>query len=339
MPIWELLLVLVSSMFVAYWLTGLTRNYAMRQELLDIPNQRSSHSVPTPRGGGVSIIVAIVVAGLLAAWKYPDQAGPLFLLITTSFTYALLGWLDDHIDLSSLSRFLVQILISVFAISWLFMIDGASLSGHVPAQLLAITAVLWVVWMANLYNFMDGIDGIAAIEALVLSAAAAVWFGVQGGDGIMIVALAVMGASAGFLGWNWSPAKIFMGDVGSVALGAFFAVLALVGSSHYGIPITAFIVLYGVFLVDSTVTLIKRMLRREKWWQAHRSHYYQRAVQSGWSHSEVSLAVLVIDIVLATLATMLIAGVLSELVTLLLASAILASVIILIDLRCKKQQS
>jgi Fuc2NAc and GlcNAc transferase len=326
-------------MLLAYGLTGLTRKYALRKELLDIPNQRSSHSVPTPRGGGVSIVIIIVLTSMLAAWRYPDQAGPLLLLSTTSFFYAMLGWLDDHVDLSSLSRFLVQILIAVAAVSWLLMTEGRSSTVNIPVEMLAVAAVLWVVWMANLYNFMDGIDGIAAIQALVLSAVAAAWFGVQGATGIMILTLSVAGASVGFLGWNWSPARIFMGDVGSVALGAFFAALALVGSSLYDIPMTAFIVLYGVFLADATLTLIKRMLRREKWWQAHRSHYYQRAVQSGWSHAQVSLAVLQLNVVLAALATALIAGILSEAVTVLLACVILAGAIILINLRCKKSQS
>lgn len=338
MSAWLLLLSLVLSMLLAYWLTGLARKYALRRELLDIPNQRSSHSLPTPRGGGASIVIIILLSGLFAAWWQPNQAGLLLLLVTTSSTYAMLGWLDDHFDLSSLSRFLVQVFLAAGAISWLFMSEGVSFTTTVPVQLLVAAAVLWVVWMANLYNFMDGIDGIAAIEALVLSAAAAAWFGAQGANGIMIVALSVAGASAGFLGWNWSPARIFMGDVGSVALGAFFAVLALIGSTIYAIPMAAFVVLYGVFLADATVTLFKRILRREKWWQAHRSHYYQHAVQSGWSHAQVSLAVLFINLVLAVLASALLAGILTRIVTVLLACAILACTIILIELRCKKQQ-
>ena len=127
-----------------------------------------------------------------------------------------------------------------------------------------------------------------------------------------------------------------MGDVGSVALGAWFAVLALIGSHVYDLPMAAFIILYAVFLVDASLTLMRRMLRREKWWQAHRSHYYQRAVQLGWSHAYVSSMVLLINLLLAGLASALVAGVLSAIHGLLLAALILGIPIILIDLRSRQ---
>jgi Fuc2NAc and GlcNAc transferase len=320
-------------MLIAYWLTGRIYHYALHRELLDIPNARSSHSTPTPRGGGLSIVVVMLLSALAGTELYPDQSGLCYLLALTGFAYAVLGWLDDHFDLSSLVRFVVQILLACGAVGWLMTAGGMALPWHVPTYQLLPVAVLWVVWMANLYNFMDGIDGIAAIEALVLSATSAAWFGAAGADGLMLIALAMAGSSLGFLGWNWSPARIFMGDAGSVALGALFAMIALIGSSRYAIPVAAFIILYAVFLVDTTLTLLKRIVRGEKWWQAHRSHYYQRAVQSGWSHGQVSGAVLIINIVLAGLATALVAGALNEITALTAAGAILAGCLILVDLR------
>lgn len=332
-PVLWIPLVVLGGMLVAYWLTGRLYHYALHRELLDIPNARSSHSTPTPRGGGLSIVVVTLLSALIGAVLYPDQSGLVCLLAFTGLSYAALGWLDDHFDLPSLVRFVIQLLFAFIAIGWLATTEGMALPWNVPAYLLIPVAVLWVVWMANLYNFMDGIDGIAAIEALVLSATSAAWFGAIGADGMMLIVLAVAGSSLGFLCWNWSPARIFMGDAGSVALGALFAMIALIGSSHYAIPMTAFFILYAVFLVDATLTLVKRMLRGEKWWQAHRSHYYQRAVQSGWSHGQVSGAVLIINIVLAGLATALVAGALNEITALTATGAILAGCLILVDLR------
>lgn len=327
--------VIVFSMLVAWWLTGLARRYALRRDMLDIPNQRSSHSAPTPRGGGIAIILVAAGMHLFAAWLYPAQAELLAVLGLTLSCYALLGWLDDHADLSSLVRLIVQLLIALIIVAWLGYHDVFD-TVNVPLAALVAIAVIWVVWMANLYNFMDGIDGIAAIETLVLAATTGAWFAAAGGVGISLGAFAIAGAAIGFLGWNWSPAKIFMGDVGSVALGAWFAVLALIGSSIYGLSMTAFVILYAVFLVDASITLIRRMLRREKWWQAHRSHYYQRAVQLGWSHARVSSIVLLFNLLLAGLASALVAGFLPTGLGLLLTALILGIPIILLDLRSRQ---
>ncbi len=324
-----------ATVIAAWWLTGLTRRYALRREMLDIPNQRSSHSVPTPRGGGVAIVIVASAAHLVAAWLYPGQAGLVLLLGMTLAGYATLGWLDDHYDLSTIVRLLVQLLLALAVMSWLI-VNDFWIIGDLPAVILTGVAIVWMVWMANLYNFMDGIDGIAAVETLVLAVTAGAWFGAAGSEGIMLASLAVAGAAIGFLGWNWAPAKIFMGDVGSVSLGAFFALLALLGASVYAMPFSAFVILYGVFLVDASVTLLRRVVRGEKWWQAHRSHYYQRLVQSGWSHARVSTAVLIINVMLACLASALVAGMMSVAGALLLAALILGVPLILIDLHSRQ---
>jgi len=332
------LLVFVAAMSLAWWLTGRVLRYALQRELLDIPNQRSSHSTPTPRGGGLAIVIVLVITGLVASVLLPGQALILSMLTGAVLAFAMLGWLDDHRDLSARVRFLTQLLFALAVVLLLSTPDHGSRIPPVPSLLLTVAMVLWVVWMVNLYNFMDGIDGIAAVESLVLSAALAAWFAAAGDAGIMWMALALAGASIGFLGWNWSPARIFMGDVGSIALGAFFALVALIGWRLYDMPLVAFLVLYGVFLTDASITLLRRMLRRERWWQAHRSHYYQRAVQSGFSHARVSLAVLAIDIVLALLATALLTGMLSTTAAVAGALVILAVPMFLIDLRGRQAE-
>lgn len=333
MSLVTVLLSILTAAGLGWLLTGLVHRYAIRRSLLDIPNQRSSHSTPTPRGGGLSIVVVVVIATLGISFVLPGQAVIVLWPGATLLAYALLGWLDDHHDLSARVRFLVQLLLAVVVVTVLTMFAHDVFSPTPSHLLLSAGMVLWIVWMANLYNFMDGIDGLAAIESLVLSVTIAAWFSLLGGVGIAWLMLATAGASIGFLGWNWSPARIFMGDVGSVALGAFFALTALIGWYLYGMQAFAFVILYGVFLVDATVTLLRRIWRREKWWQAHRSHYYQRAVQSGFSHAQVSLAVLVLDVLLALLASGLLAGMLSLSAALAAAVVILFVPMFLIDLR------
>jgi len=264
-----ILAIFIFSVVLSWFLTSQVRKYALAKNLLDFPNVRSSHSVPTPRGGGIAIVIVLLLSGVLSLFlpDAPINSIPCLLLATLAF--AVLGW---------------QALSSVWL---LWSLPGWSLS-FVGIVILLLT-ILWIVWMANLYNFMDGIDGISAVESIILGVTTSYWFAMSGSISIAIICIAVAGAAVGFLRWNWAPAKIFMGDVGSLALGAFFAILAIIGSTSLDIPFSAFLILYAVYLADSGVTLLSRIFKREKWWQAHRSHFYQRAVQSGFSHSQVSL--------------------------------------------------
>ena len=170
---------------------------------------------------------------------------------------------------------------------------------------------------------MDGIDGISAVESLILGATTSYWFAISGAASMAIICIAVAGAAVGFMRWNWSPAKIFMGDVGSLALGAFFAIIAIIGTTRLDIPFLAFLILYAVYLADSGVTLLHRIIKREKWWQAHRSHFYQRAVQSGFSHAQVSLSVMALNIIFAVLASLLIMGIINATTAIVVTMAIL----------------
>lgn len=311
----------------------------MAQDLLDIPNNRSSHTVPTPRGGGLAIVIVLLLSGVVSLFLPQAPIDVLVCLLLATLAFSLLGWQDDKHDLPASVRFLIQLLIAVFASGWLLWaaVPGYSTSFALLALLLLST--LWIAWMANLYNFMDGIDGISAVESLILGATTSYWFAISGVASMAIICIAVAGASVGFMRWNWSPAKIFMGDVGSLALGAFFAIIAIIGTTRLDIPFLAFLILYAVYLADSGVTLLHRIIKKEKWWQAHRSHFYQRAVQSGFSHAQVSLSVMALNIIFAVLASLLIMGIINATAASVVTMAILMPLMFLINSRFNRIKS
>lgn len=296
--------VLLAAVLAAAALTGLIRRYALARALLDVPNHRSSHTVPTPRGGGLAI-AAVTLGGIGALGVAGTVPAPAALaLVGGGALVAGIGWLDDHSHVPARWRSLVHAAAAAWALYWAgglpsLSLGGARLELGVAGTLLAVVGI---VWLTNLYNFMDGIDGIAGGEALTAGGAGGAMLWAAGAPGLGAAAFLVAAASAGFLVWNWPPARIFMGDVGSGLLGFLFAVLAVFSERAGAVPLLAWAVLLGVFLFDATVTLVRRVLRGERFFDAHRLHAYQRAVQSGWSHARVSGAVLLINLLLAALA-------------------------------------
>jgi len=277
-----------------------------RRSLLDLPNDRSSHSVPTPRGGGLAVLFVFLTALILLA-AFGDvpkpQATWLFAL-----TLALggLSWVDDLRGLSPFLR-LGGHVVGIGLAMALGLIDGPVFGGLLPPLFDKIAAAFLWVWFINLFNFMDGIDGIAGVETASVAigvAALAVLLGV--GDGLHYIALGLAGAALGFLIWNWHPAKIFLGDVGSVPIGFLLGwmLLSIAAKGYWA----AALILPGYFLVDATLTLMKRALRGDKIWQAHREHFYQYAVLRGKSHAEVSSAIAVANVLLVALALTAIPG-------------------------------
>lgn len=321
------------SILLSWVLTSQVRQYVLSQDLLDIPNDRSSHTVPTPRGGGIAIVIVLLLSGAATLFLPQAPIQVLTCLLLATLAFSLLGWQDDKHDLPASARFMIQLLIAGFASGWLIWANAPGLPVSFALIAVLLISTLWIVWMANLYNFMDGIDGISAVESLILGATTSYWFASLGAISMAIVCIAVAGASVGFLRWNWSPAKIFMGDVGSLALGAFFAIIAIIGVTGLNIPILAFLILYAVYLTDSGVTLFYRMIKREKWWQAHRSHFYQRAVQSGFSHAQVSLSVMVLNIIFALLASLLIMGMVKASIAIVVTMTILILLMFLVNSR------
>ncbi|WP_310438743.1 glycosyltransferase family 4 protein [Sulfuricurvum sp.] len=270
-------------------LTWAIKYYAIRQAILDHPNERSSHTLPTPRGGGLAIVITFYIgAGLLYSKGLLDPK--LFYAFCSAFPLLVVSLLDDLYTLGSKIRLIAQLLSSILALYALGGISTISLSFiELSGWWLAFPIVLAMIWLINLYNFLDGIDGYAGSEAIFLGFAVAILFGYDIG---YLIVLSVLG----FLLFNWQKAKIFMGDIGSTFLGFIFAVLLLDSLNHH-IPLYSWLILLGLFWVDATLTLIRRAKKHEKLSQAHRKHAYQRITQAGWSHQKTVLIGMGINII------------------------------------------
>ncbi|MEO8576853.1 MAG: glycosyltransferase family 4 protein [Gemmatimonadales bacterium] len=299
----EQLVFLAAAAILSWLLASRVRLYAL-DRLLDIPNERSSHSTPTPRGGGLAIAVTalggIIIAAMLG-WIDSDLA---IALSGGGTMIATVGWVDDHNDLPALTRFAVQFLSAAWAMFWLGGLPSLSvgvLSVHM-GLVGTVLGVIGIVWAINLYNFVDGIDGLAAGEAISTGVIGGLILLAMGQVGLAIVSFLIAAASAGFLPLNWAPAKLFMGDVGSGMLGYLFAVLAIASENTGAVPLLIWVLLLGAFVFDATVTLCRRIAHGEKWYHAHHSHAYQRMVQAGRSHAQVSSTILIINLALAVLA-------------------------------------
>lgn len=285
-------------------LTGLVYTYARQERWLAIPNTRSSHAVPTPSSGGIGI--AIVALGVFAILGFTGAlpASLAIALVGGGALVALTGWIDDRRQLPARIRLIAYVLAAVWAIWWIggpdtLVIGATSVSLGVWGALLAVVCV---VAFSNLYNFMDGIDGLIGAHAAVAGGALALFSFLIGAPAIAAAYGILTAAALGFLVWNWHPAKIFMGDVGSVLLGFLFAALAVASEQLRAVPALTWMTLFVPVIVDAGFTTIRRAIRRERWYEAHRMFSYQRAVQAGHRHSTVVLGVLALDVLLVCIA-------------------------------------
>jgi Fuc2NAc and GlcNAc transferase len=260
---------------------------------MDVPNERSSHSLPTPRMGGVPMVAAAALA--FGGWAFLAAGEVNFLKgLPYTFLFALamflLGFYDDLRNLSPLFRFLVQFVSALLLLFFLApLLPGISLWKWVlPRWAWVVPAAFGVVWMLNLYNFMDGIDGLAGGEAALASSFFFLVFAWYDQSGWAVANLVVAAASMGFLVYNWPPAKIFMGDGGSAFLGAFYGMQSVVAALSTPVPFLVLVLPFANFILDTTVTLLRRIYKGERWYQPHRSHYYQRMTNSGMSHAKVT---------------------------------------------------
>ena len=296
----RLLLLGSIATLVSLLLSAIVLRYVRARGVLDVPGDRSSHLAPTPRGGGLAVVCVVLVgvALLLATGRLPSNGGAA--LLGGGALIALVGWRDDVRGVPARARLAVHLVAAIWAVAWLGglprLVVGSDIA-HLGAAG-SVLAVLGIVWAINLYNFMDGIDGLAAGEATVVGLLATTLLAGRN-PSLAAVAAIVAGAAAGFLTWNWQPARIFMGDVGSGFLGFVLATLALASENAGAVPALVWLLLLAVFFVDATVTLLRRVVRRERWYAAHRDHAYQRATRSGWSHAQVTSAVLLLDLGLA----------------------------------------
>lgn len=281
---------------------GIYYDYAMRKGILDLPNPRSSHKVVTPRGGGIVFVVLWYL--LLTATFYFLKCSPQLLwILAPGLALGILGHMDDRKSMKSGVRFFIHALCAIVSLTAM----GATTSYLIPLEFIPLWAVFialafGIVWLTNLYNFMDGMDGIAATQAVFVFGVGGYFLFDVGAVPLVLLCWGLVGLVAGFLTWNWPTAKIFMGDAGSGFLGFLIAIFALMSYIWFDIPLLLWAMISGVFWFDATVTLIRRIIARENWLEAHNSHAYQRMLQCHWSHTKVLLFVILINVATSGLA-------------------------------------
>ncbi|WP_313455758.1 glycosyltransferase family 4 protein [Stenotrophomonas sp.] len=257
-------------------LTWGARHYALRRNLMDQPGERRSHVVATPRGGGIAIVLTLLLSALVAALCWPDAWVTLAVFSVGLVLVAGIGWWDDHRPLPAVRRLLVHVVAAALVAGLVWQ------ATHNPLQ--ALLALLFTTSLINIWNFMDGINGIATTQAVLAGIAFACVL-----PGPLALAGAVLAAAClGFLPFNFPRARIFMGDVGSGALGYAIATLVCLGSVATDISWLLLLVPLTAFLVDAGFTLLSRMLSGQRWTEPHTQHVYQRAIKSGKSHTFVT---------------------------------------------------
>lgn len=271
--------------------TGLLIRFLAARRILDHPNARSSHSVPTPRGGGIAVLIAVTVGWLLGGWLAGRVAATDLLILAPALALGLVSFVDDLRSLPTLPRFLAQIAAILPGLWLLSEGGGGPFSQLLPIPLdLALTGFLWL-WFTNLFNFMDGIDGITGIEtaSIGIGIAGLAAAGLVPAD-LIVPALTLSAAALGFLVWNWHPSRIFMGDVGSIPAGfllGWLLIRAASGETGSGGAWAVALILPAYYLADATLTLLRRLVKGRNVLQAHREHFYQRAVIRGYGHAGV----------------------------------------------------
>lgn len=277
---------------LALLLTGAMRHYALSRSLLDIPNARSSHSQPTPRGGGIAIVISFLAALPLLALSGLLPWPVVWALLGAGGLAAGVGFLDDHSHVAPRWRLLAHFAGALWLLAWLQGLPPLALLGRtLDLGLLGdMLAAFYLVWLLNLYNFMDGIDGIASLEAICVCLGGAVLYALVGQPLLALTPLLLAAAAAGFLYWNFPPARIFLGDSGSGFLGIVLGGLSLQAAWIDPRLLWGWLILLGVFLMDATLTLFRRLARGEKVLEAHRSHAYQVAARRYGGHLPVTLA-------------------------------------------------
>jgi UDP-N-acetylmuramyl pentapeptide phosphotransferase/UDP-N-acetylglucosamine-1-phosphate transferase len=273
------------SFFLTLGLTAWVRQQLLNRLILDQPNQRSSHKIPIPRGGGWALLIVIIPSVIGCAFVFEIQdiyAG----LLAGLLLLILVSWLDDRKGVHPMLRLLLHI-VAAYLGSFAFRSDQTLFANHLPYWLDRTLMILGWAWFINLYNFMDGIDGMTGVETITIATGACVIMVAIGtiDPFFKTLTLILTGTSLGFLAFNWHPAKIFLGDVGSIPLGFLTGYLLLMPAVEgYHAPA---IILPLYYLTDSGITIAKRALRGEKIWQAHRQHFYQRAAQGLGRHDKV----------------------------------------------------
>lgn len=288
-------IIFIFAFVVSYFGIRWFRIWTLQRGYLDHPNERSSHDTPTPRGGGLVIAGITLATYICCSWLFDYRISVGFLF--GGFLIVAISWLDDIFSLSFIWRVLIHAIAAVCVIGDLGYFTTISLPLPETTLYVGIAgsalAFIWIVGLVNAYNFMDGIDGIAGIQSVAASVGWLIVGSQSGMSNVTILSGTVLFSSIGFLLHNWQPAKIFMGDVGSAFLGFTFATIPFLLREHVGerssiLPLAAVLFVW-LFVFDSALTLLRRLIRGERIWTAHRKHLYQRLVIAGCSHQFVSL--------------------------------------------------
>tara|TARA_E500000331_G_C17265783_1_gene717087 strand:+ start:2515 stop:3543 length:1029 start_codon:yes stop_codon:yes gene_type:complete len=285
-PLASALLFAFVTFLVSHQVTNLLIGVFTQRGILDHPNSRSSHQVPTPYGGGIGLLSGLLPSWLALSFLAPNTPIALPGVICAGIFLAVTSWIDDRRGLHPIPRLFVQSL-CIALVLFLGPFKGPIFGGFLPPYFDTFAAAILWLWFINLFNFMDGIDGLASVQTAAIGIGVFITAKIGNLEGHWLaLGLTTSAAAIGFLRWNWHPAKIFMGDVGSATLGFLLGwlLLSLAAAGH---PVPALILpLY--FFADATLTLFRRMTRGEAVWRAHKEHFYQMAIQSGLRHDQVS---------------------------------------------------
>jgi len=288
------ILIIFLVFFLSFTLTFFVKQFALKNNLLDIPNKRSSHIVPTPKGGGIAIVLsfylALIIFFLLDEIKISVFYGLLGIAIV-----AIIGFYDDKKHIPAVYRLIIHFIAAIWACLWLGVIPLETYNNWFIMSLVAVITLLYIVWLLNLFNFMDGIDGIAAAEAMTVIFSAVILLVSGSNNTNLELFLTLLAALSGFIIWNWPPAKIFMGDVGSAFLGILIASLSLITANNGSIDFIIWIILLAVFISDATYTLLVRLFNGERIYEAHKSHTYQH-LSCQYGHKKVTMSIIAINL-------------------------------------------
>lgn len=290
----NILLIFPVAIVLSFVLTAIFRHYALRHSLVDIPNKRSSHTVPTPRGGGLAFVLSFLL--LMSPLQF-------FIEMPVAFTMALfgagswvafVGFFDDHTHVAARWRLLAHFVGALWALIWLGGLPPVLVFGRLVdfGSLGNVVIIVYLIWVLNLYNFMDGIDGIAGIEAITVCLAAGILeLLIAPNSPTWVISFLLASSVFGFLFWNFPQALIFMGDAGSGFLGLLLGILSIHAAWTAPQLLWSWLILLGVFNVDATLTLVRRISGGEKFYVAHCNHAYQHAARKFGAHWSVSLVV------------------------------------------------
>ena len=293
----ELIGILTVGLLSSWAVARYFHSFAINHKIIDVPNERSLHVAPKPRAGGVSFFLVFTLAVFILLSSHFISILEASAL-SCGILVAVVGYWDDRVGLTAAFRIVVHIAAAVLAVSFLGGVVPIQVGFaiYLPRVTVTVIAVGGLVWLTNLTNFMDGVDGIASVEAITTAGICSLLVIHRSGfNGLAILFCVLAAAVAGFLVWNWPPASIYMGDIGSGFLGFTLGVMVYIAVVRHQLSIWPPLILFGVFVVDATWTLVWRMLRAERWYTPHRTHAYQHAATL-WGHRNTTLSVACIDL-------------------------------------------